>query len=134
MADSCLRASAAIEVEEARRSSGHTHGSSARQLQVHHLDLLDRMICPKENGVPANDDHLNGTANLVSFNVVASSKRIVGQVFQPTREAKLLLPPTRPEQSEDLRRNENAVGWHQLFPLVPNSFLHPSRFTQFDGV
>src|SRR5436190_9211125 len=41
--------------------------SAARRLQIYYLNLFDRMVRPNENGVPAEEHHLNKGHRAASF-------------------------------------------------------------------
>lgn len=89
-----------------------TSESSAGRLQIHHLDLFDRVIRSEESCVLAVDHDLNGTANLVAFNVITNPKWIISEFIEPARDMKSFLTPTRLQESDDLRCDKNAVGQH----------------------
>ena len=66
----------------------------AGRFEVEDFYFFVRVVSPIAEGILADEQHLDGTADVVALDVVSDPERIVGELLEKTGD-EMFLPPTQ---------------------------------------
>ena len=104
----------------------------ASGFEVEDLHFFVGMVSPIAKGVFANQQHLDGTTDVVALNVVADAKWIVPKLTKEAGEEVLFTTAQRTKRVDDFSSNEYSIGRHYS-PVLPSSFFQSSRVVHLVG-